>query len=409
LLQDNAEHQQKVKATDLDPGQDAFPAKETLLRIGSWTIDRSAYVGLPRDLADSATQYISRVLDFIGLDSGPQRLTYNRLDRRNGGAIYPLEVAYQEVGSQAVPIVLLPSPGLLQAVQRWASEEDWGEIRGPEVVNSLDWDALPAAGAVGRAVFFVPGRSSESPIRTPPIPIGTQLSPGIFKHAPPHLKMGKIVLRARDRNAARVLGPLKLGEESGATLIGRLTTIPLSPENERLRLVRLDIPDQKATSWIAYALADACGARRGRSHLQKDGTSSFERPLSSPAYDPSIGKHSLLRIPRPLDLQSRSAPHEEIALDEWFFRSGAPGVVLAADTNSTPFRESLLLVTDPDSLSSDDEPLLIVVFPEAPPLEVVRFLQSVSPVTHNEGTLGDKETEELEQLHEMLGAERADG
>lgn len=399
---------QQVLALDIDPKQEAFPADESLLDIGSWTLDRSAYVGLPRCLADNATAYVSEVLQVVGLDKGPQRIKYERVDRHNGGAIFPLDVVFRETGTEAVPIVILPSPKLLRGVQEWAVLRDWDDVRGLETLESLDWDK-PSIGMVGRTVFFAPGPSSESPIRTPPLPYGARLSSGIFKHAPPHLKMGKIVMSARDRNVAETLEPLKLGKQSGATLIGRLTTIPFSAENERLRLVQLDVPDKKQTrSWIACALSDANGARRGKSFVQPDGTSSFERPLTSPSHDPRVGRHSLLRIPGPLDLHSRIPPHEEIAIDEWFFRSGAPGVVLAAEADSAPFRESLLLVTEPAELSSGDRPLLVATFLGAPPLDTVRFMQTLSLSAPGEAKLEDEVMAQLEHLHKVLVPEGQD-
>lgn len=384
-------HNQKrqIQSIKLDLEQLPFPSNESLLSIGSWTVDRSAYVGLPRILADNATNYVSKVLQIVGLNKSPTRIVYKRDEFQNGTAVYPLSVSHKETGREPVTVTLLPSPELLHAVQQWAKINMWGEIQDFSVFDLLD-EKVVTTNRLGYTLYFTPGSLSEEPIRTPALPYGTDLSAGIFIYSNSHLKTRKIVFRSSDHNNEKALEPLAFGRNSGAIKIGSLTTIPFTPENDCLRMVHLHTQGQQSQSWLAYSLADACGAMRAPVNTQLDGTSRFERPLSSQSHNPKLGRHSLLRIPKPLDLNTRSAPHEELSLDECFFSNNSPGVLVANEAGSKPFRESLIFTIEPGELKPEDKLHLIALFPNAPPENTIPFMLGVINESFDEKELHEK-------------------
>lgn len=359
------------------PESKSFPSADSVKHVGSWRLDRSAYVGLAASLAERASAYIERALGSVKEDSSPQRKRYNRVDVQNGPA-YPLDTGWEEVGLESVPLLLLPPPTQARSITDPAFE--------PFADGRIQ----------GRTVYFQPGDASRGPIYAPALPLGSRLSAGVFKYNPPHLRLGKIVLKSGDSDdpGQEPLGPLRLNRAGGATLLGWLRAAEVLPGNNILRHVRLTPPDQPAQQWIGYAIADANGARRGGSaFVLPNGESSFAIPLQSP-HDPQFHGHSLLRVPAP----TRNGAHEEITLNEWFANSEPPIYALTLDPSSSPFRESYAIRQIKPGSRIEEPIWLLIVFSHAQPEDLIAALRAIAPA---EAIDPQQEKGLLEELHNL--------
>ncbi|MDG2424455.1 MAG: hypothetical protein P8M22_10795 [Phycisphaerales bacterium] len=405
---------------DLDSNEAPLALDESMVQVGSWIIDRSAYVGLPRTLADNATRYVSRAIDLIGPESSPVRNVYEltEIDPPNSrGRLAYDSVPIQSVDVEPVPIVLLPSPDLVRAVQAWSDKHGWGDVNASTEVESFNWNES-IKGSTGRTIYFEPGFCAQLFGHnyygmTPPLPEGVFLAPFQFSKSDMTNKMGKSVIppssqyRQENDPGYDYLEPLEFDHLLGAHMLGRLISRPVTPQNPRLRQVQLEVPREPNQVWFSYALFDGIGELRNRQLIRSDGSSGFERPLSSPAHDPVFGRHSLLRLPEPIplwkegDLETAPRVGEEISLDEWFFKQGYPGVVLVSEASSTPLREVLRLEPGPTDLSSGESPLVVAAFPDAEPEQLVRLIQDAA-VNAPQPDLSSEVMAELEQLHEAV-------
>lgn len=372
-------------------------SEHALKRSGSWQIDRSGFVGLPEEAARNATAYIEGALPAAG--ESPQRSVYKQTALPNG-PLYPLDVEWEQVGSEPVPILILPSPAQIHSF----------------APDSLKADRFKSAKSLGRTVLFRPGMWSTAPVHVPALPAGSGLNPGIFKYEPPHLKLGKLVLKALDSDDPALdsdgpleipLSSLRIGKFFGASLVGWLRTMPIMPENHILRSVQVQEPDKESIEWIAYAIADANGARRGRNFVPANGDSNFANPLQSPLHDPQLDRHSLLRLPTPLALGSRDAPHEELTLDEWFANADPPAFVLVLDPSSTPFRESYILKQLKSGVEIKEPIWLILIFSHIQPENLITALRILSPPTADRASEHEKAL--VETLHNLRNQVITDG
>lgn len=405
---------------DLDSNEAPLALDESNVQVGSWVIDRSAYVGLPRTLADQATRYVSKVIDLVGPESSPVRDVYEMTEidpPSSRGRLAYDSVPIQSVGVEPVPIVLLPSPDLVRSVQAWSADQEWGDVRNIAGLESFDWNES-IEGSTGRTIYFEPGFYAQlfghNYYRmTPPLPEGVFVAGSQYAKSDMTIKMGKSVIppssqyRQENEPGFDYLEPLEFDHLLGSHMLGRVISRPVTPGNRRLRQVQLEVPREPNQLWFSYALFDGIGELRNRQLVQSDGSSGFERPLSSPAHDPVFGRHSLLRLPKPIplwkegDLEPAPRVGEEISLDEWFFEQGYPGVVLVSEASSTPHREVLRLEPGPAVLSPGEAPLLVAVFPDAEPAKLVRFIQDAA-VNAPQPELSSDAMAELEQLHEAV-------
>ena len=404
----------------LDPSQEPLPVDESKVQVGSWVIDRSAYVGLPRTLADQATRYVSKVIDLVGPESSPVRNVYELTEidpPSSRGRLAYDSVPIQSVGVEPVPIVLLPSPDLVRSVQVWSADQEWGDVRDIAGLESFDWNES-IEGSTGRTIYFEPGFYGKLfghnyyPV-APPLPDGVFVAPFQFAKSDMTIKMGKSVISPTSQHRQETepghdyLEPLGLDHLLGSHMLGCVISRPVTPGNPRLRQVQLEVPREPDQTWFSYALFDGIGELRNRKLVQSDGSSGFERPLSSPVHDPMLGRHSLLRMPTPIPLWKEGDPDpmpqvgEEIALDEWFFEQGYPGVVLVSEPSSTPHREVLRLEPGPAVLSPGEAPLLVAAFPDAEPAKLVRLIQDAA-VNAPQSELSSEVMAELDQLHEAV-------
>lgn len=369
--------------------QPVLALTEATKHVGNWTIDQSAFVGLPRTVAAAASAYIQGALPAFPAGA-PRRSIYKRKDATTGPG-FPLDVAWELVGTEPAPIVLLPTPEQVRAaLQRNGAHPGFN-----------------TSPVLGRSLLFTPGTLSDSPIHALALPSGSRLSAGIFKYNPPHAKLGKIVLGGRDSENANSepLSPLRIGKLGGASVDAWLRTMPVFPDNPVLRLVQLERPGQPPVETLSYAIADANGARRGSAFVLPNGASTFAKGLESPEHDPVVGKHSLLRIPTPIALGGQDAPHEELALDEWFAQADPPIFALVLSPTSSPFREDYVLQQLRPGASLAGEVVQIIVFASIQPRDLIAGMRllapSMSPATADETGL----LNELASLRKAVGGQ----
>ena len=301
---------------DIDPGQQPLASSDSTVQVDGWTIDRSAYVGLPASLADHATSYVSSVLEAVDVQSVPTRAVYEVTedDDSHMGRSPFNPIAIRKVGEEPVPIVLLPSPDLVRAVQAWSEKHQWGSFR--ESTDVIDWDSS-INGASGRSLYFEPGITSDTTFRfPPPVPDGVRVAGFQMKQSDLTNRMRKVVFNPWAESfrvqGNDVLEPLALDSFLGADTVGRVITVDVVPGNPRLRKVQLEIPGQSVQTWTAYALIDGIGELQKMSLLDGNGTSNFEKPLSSPSHDPKLDGHSLLRLPSPMMPWKQNDPIETL-------------------------------------------------------------------------------------------------
>lgn len=367
---------------------DAFQGKEACKLLGSWQIDRSAYIGFQKSFADLASAYIERALSALPLNAKLNRPVYKRIELP-GGPRYPLDVGWEAAGMEPVPVLVLPSPSQIRAI-----------------IDLSKIDKYQIAKVLGRTILFDPGWTSTNPWHIPPMPIGFSLPNGIFKYKPPHLELGKIVLSSNDVDDldGELLSPLRIDRIGGATLLAWLRTMPITPGNPILRVAQLEQPGRPATEWIAYSFADANGASRPRSLMHRKGESRFSKQLQSSIHDPLLDQFSLLRLPMPLSLRQkdlkREAPCEEFALDEWFAQADPPIFALTLDPSSTPFRESFVLRQVKAGAPSKEPIWLLIVFSNIDPRQLLEALKSVTQSNDWHPENESKLIEELQQLRE---------
>lgn len=394
---------------DLDSDQPPLLEEDARVQIGAWVLDRSAYIGLPRALADRATAYVSGILEVVGTRSVPQRAVYEATGDTNGDMgrtpFSPMNI--RKVGEEPVPIVLLPSPELIGAVQAWSKKHRWGALR--DTAGILDWDR-PIDGASGRTLYFDPGMTSQTAYRfPPPVPENVRLAGFHMRNADLTVRMRKVVFNPWAEEARLrghdVLEPLGLNRFLGADLVGRVISVDVVSGNPVLRHVQLEVPDQPDQTWTAYALHDGIGELQKRPLLDDEGTSNFERPLSSPSHDPKLDGHSLLRLPGPMTPWKQGdpikTPREEITLDEWFLSRDHAGVVLVNTAGSMPHRERFRLELDPGAMALTESAMLITIFPSAPPRQIIEFIDSLGP-RNDQGARDQATLNPLIALHEQV-------
>lgn len=366
--------------------ENPFQIAEAEVYVGSWRIDRSAYVGLSASSAEAATAYLRAALSALPKDAAPKRDVYQRVDL-DAGPVYPMDVAWKRIGSESVPILLLPAAHQIRST-----------LSSPDL--NLAFSGAPQV--LGRTVLFQPGKSSEAPVHVPALPRGSAISAGVFKHQPPHLKLGKLVLKGRDADAPdrEPLAPLRIGEKRGASLIAMLRTVPAFPQNPILRIAQIEMPNQPQRAWVSYAILDANGARRGTTSVLPSGESSFAKPFHSEIHDPHVGRHSLLRLPTPIRLGTNEGPYEEIALDEWFCTAKPAMFVVTLDPSSTPFRESFNLRHIEPDVPIDEPIWMVIVFSNIEPTDLIEGLRFLAPGSElkNEDSL----LVQLQQLHKQV-------
>lgn len=377
-----------------------------ILTIGSWRVDNSAYEGVSGDGTDAASEYIDAIIRLVGESHAPQRSKY--IIKGAGGAFNPLDAEWERIGTQSVPILLFPSPSRVRKAIGATREGDAKRLSSFD-----DLHASSTALLIGRTLFFESGPSSRSPMHVPAIPIGAQLSPGVFRHnAKLHLDLGKMVLaggQSEDTNK-EPLAPLMLGASDGATELGWIRTVPLMPKNPRVRLVRLSEPSHDNVDWIAYVLEDANGLMQGTENSSNTspmrpvwvrgvGRSGFSRDFISGLHQSEFEGHSLLRLPAPIQLGSREPPHEELAIDEWFGNSATPVFALWITADSAPFRETFVLRHAIDTPDAGEALRAIIIFSNAAPETILQGLGRILSLDVDTLVSNPETMEHLKRLH----------
>jgi len=383
---------EKIDPISVVVHSDIFQNNDAVKQVGAWSIDRSAYIGMPKLFAETASAYLERALTLASLNTALQRPTYKRLDLPNGPD-YPLGVGWESGVSEPVPILLLPPPE---------------QIRVAMSDLALN-DKFKAAKALGRTIFFESGWMSSNPRLLQSLPIGYLFYGAPIVYYPDYLKYGKIVLgaQASDDLEGGALSPLRINKFGGATLLGWLRAILIAADNPVLRAAQLEVPGKPTTEWIAYVIADANGVLRGK-HDPANGESAFAKPLQSTLHDPRVEHHSLLRLPMPLSLgQSKpnggfgkGGPHEEIALDEWFSAADPPIFALTLNPFSNPFRESFILRQIKAGFPIHEPIWLLIVFSNIEPKQLLEALKTLAPPTNAHPEIDSALIEELRKLRD---------
>jgi hypothetical protein len=374
-------------------------------------IETSALEGLPAAYVRAVTEYVEAACEALKTEPIKRKKFYHRpRGPRSKVTPYPDDANPVYDRDVIVPIALLPRP---EAVKSWSVS-----AKG----RSLGWRTAESVsehrGSVyGRTLIYEPGTRSKNPQSLPSIPFEAEFySWDLYVKGPGDdtffLKLGKLVLEPHydsphpapvDQSAV-----LRLGEKSGAKLLGEFVTIPACLKNARLRWTTIT-DDSGTRQFLAYALLDGNGVKRD-SHFQKTGDgvlSPYVRPLLCEGHQPKVKQHDELLLPTPLgwpptyaEWKGDEDAHEEWCLDDWFPAQPDACWVIREAEDSKPLQESFLLM--PAAEPSDRPVFFIALFAETEPMRLVKELAALYQVSPDAALNSPETMERLNALYEKV-------
>ena len=388
-------------AAALQPGDSAGPGIDELIaaiRAKGYRLDLSAYEGLPRTILHADLRYLSAAVGLVEGRLAVIRRDYRLLNGKNSTqedrelywkrketspppwltGPFPGDIGVLDEGPAPLPVKLLPSPARLRVCLEKLTPGERRKLKIPDLTAPFE-QLIRDCAAHARGVYFESGWRSDDGNHGCPMSGEAGCAGGAYRETPGYFapaELGKLV--GRVEQLVRPQEQIRLGKWLGAKLLGRMNVVGITSS---VYFVEVDMPGEAAQRYITYPIADGNSGLRGdRPWIDPEKGGRAENSVRSPVHDPRLGRHSLLKIPRPFKAGpyppgQREYQQERISVGPGFAGQEPPIVVLRKDAAWKPFLEDYVLDNRLSFTGEDaDTARLVCVFTNISPKGLLRLI-----------------------------------
>lgn len=370
----------------------------TLIRRGHFVFDVGALVGLDDSLRRGVIEYVGAVADRIGQDARPPSFDQWILlegqwgQERCGGQgqikqWFPSSFDLKRTGPAPVPVKVLPSPTVVHSAVGPRLEQARADSAKELAVAGfrIGRTAVYEYGAIGPD--FVEGKKNGArlfrilPLASPAVSCG--ISDVVQNRYAP--QYGRLVIPNSTDAWGEVEHAFRRGGGAGSRYFGEIQTVELVPE-VFVRRIHDAEGGALGSPTIVYELWDAleglrCDAPAGIDPL------SVRVTMTGPGADSKLGGHDLFRVPLPLPRAivgsgpaANEHPQERIVIDESWSDVAVPIVAVRKGEGWEAYCESLVIDNDPKAELRDGSLLMLGVFSNITPEQLVDILAAFAGV-----------------------------